>query len=88
MYIKRNSFNNKLKSFTLRISKTKHDYWFNSLTNTQKRTIFLTYIKKKKSLEENNKSFSFNKFIFSIKPKFKVNTLLLRENSINKLLQK
>ncbi len=85
---KNNIDNNKLNSFYLKIGKTKHDYWFNSLNFSQKKSIYVKYIQKRKSLKENNRSFSFNKFIFSIKPKFKVNTLLLRENSINKLLTK
>lgn len=53
--------------FSRKVESGKHSYWFECLNDHRKKVLYNEYISKKKELNELNKSFSLNKFLFNMR---------------------
>lgn len=86
-------YNKKLYSkeyskFEKNVMSTKHSFWYEVLSPSNKIKLFEFYKYKKRKIEESKKTFSFRKFLFNSRllRGYKVRTDLLRDSAINKIL--
>jgi hypothetical protein len=79
---------NQFLRFSRKIESGKHSYWFECLNENRKKILYKEYLNKKKVLEESNKSFSLNKFLFNMRESkyFFIPKIKIREAAIEKLL--